>query len=185
MIDLTIKSLPNTVCVNGRDYSIYTDYRLWMRFEIAVSKMKPSDRIDVSYLFKNDHPVQCDIRELFKFSRPKNILPRLLRSSSEIVLDYEIDSDLIYSAFLGQYGIDLIDVSELHWHKFQALLRGLNNTTRLLEVMQARAYEKVTDKSYDPHEEMKLAWRIEGAVSEQDQEELDEFNDLFTRKEDT
>lgn len=180
MIDLTAKSLPNTVCVNGRDYSIYTDFRVWMKFEIAAARLGKNDRLDVSYLFKNECPEHCDIRELFKFSRPARILPRQMRSCDEIVLDYEIDADLIYSAFLGQYGIDLVDVEELHWHKFLALLYGLNNSTKLLEVMQFRVYRKNTDKDYDAYEEMKRAWRIEPPISEAEQAELDEFSNLFT-----
>lgn len=108
MMDLTKRSLPNTVSVGGRDFSIYTDFRLWMRFEIAVGKMKRGDNIDVSYLFKNDMPSYCDLRELFSFSRPESPLPRPISHSNVIALDYELDADLIYSAFLGQYGIDLI-----------------------------------------------------------------------------
>ena len=49
MIDLTKKALPNTVMVGGRAYSIYTDFRVWMRFEIAVSKLKRGEKIDISY----------------------------------------------------------------------------------------------------------------------------------------
>ena len=62
MIDLTKKALPNTVMVGGRAYSIYTDFRLWMSFEISVSKMKRGETIDISYLFKNDMPSYCDLR---------------------------------------------------------------------------------------------------------------------------
>ena len=182
MIDLTAKSLPNTVCVNGRDYSIYTDFRKWMKFEIAVARLRGNEKLDVTYLFKNECPEHCDIQELFQFSRPARILPRQMRSCDEIVLDYEIDADLIYSAFLGQYGIDLLDVKELHWHKFLALLYGINSSTKLLEVMQFRAYRKNTDKDYDAYEEMKQAWRIEPQISEAEQMELDKFNDLFTQR---
>ena len=177
MIDLTKKSLPNTVSVGGRDYSIYTDFRVWMRFEIAVNKMKCEDKIDVGYLFKNDKPVYCDLRELFAFSKPFSPLPRPLHHSDVITLDYELDSDLIYAAFLGQYGIDFCEVKELHWHKFLALLKGLNDSTRLREIMGYRCYEK-SDSKKDPYEEMRRAWEIE-YISEEDQSELDEFSRMF------
>ena len=127
MIDLTKKTLPNTVMVGGKAFSVYTDFRLWMRFEIEAGKLKPGEFLDISYLFKNDCPYQCDIRELFAFSHPKNELPRQTGyARNTIVLDYEHDSDFIYAAFLQQYGIDLCDVEELHWHKFLALLRGMD-----------------------------------------------------------
>ena len=179
MMDLTKKALPNTVMVGGRAYSIYTDFRLWMMFEISVSKMKRGETIDISYLFKNDMPAYCDLRELFKFSRPESPLPRQISHSNVIALDYELDSDLIYAAFLGQYGIDLFEVAELHWHKFLALLNGLNDSTKLREVMGYRCYEKSTDRDKDVYEELRRAWEIEQPISAEEQAELEKFSDLF------
>lgn len=178
MIDLTKKSLPNTVCVGGRDFSIYTDYRVWMKFEISTKSIHKGDRLDVRYLFKNDYPYNFDIYELFSFSRPKNILPRPIKSSDVIPLDYEIDSDLIYSAFLGQYGIDLVDVEELHWHKFLALLNGLNDEQKLSQVITYRCYEKPSGDK-DIYEILKSAWEIEPPLTEERKKELEEFNKLF------
>lgn len=180
MIDLTKRGLPNVVEINGSLYSIYTDFRLWMRFEIDVSRMRSvNDRIDVSYLFKNDMPPYCNIQELFAFSRPHTPLPRQIKHSSVTTLDFELDSDLIYAAFLGQYGIDLTEVKELHWHKFLALIRGLNESTKLREVMGYRCYEKATDKDRDIYEELRCAWEIEPVMSEEEADELEEFSKMF------
>lgn len=180
MLDLTKRALPNVVEIDGRTYSVYTDFRLWMRFEIEVGKLRPGENMDVSYLFKNEMPIYCSLNDLFSFSRPKNVLPREIRSTEVIVLDYELDSDLIFAAFLGQYGIDLIEVEDFHWHKFLALLRGLNESTKLREVMEYRCYEK-SDGKTDPYQEMKDAWAIE-RISDEEQAELDAFSELFTRK---
>ena len=99
--------------------------------------------------------------------------------SNVIALDYELDSDLIYSAFLQQYGIDLAEVKELHWHKFCALLRGITDDTKLGQVMQYRCYEKDTRKDIDVYEELKYAWEIETPLSGDEQQELDEFSKMF------
>lgn len=179
MLDLTQKSLPNTIRLGGRDFSIYTDFRLWMRFEIEVSKLQRGEMLDVSYLFKNECPERCDLSELFAFSRPTAPLPRVASQSDAIVLDYEIDADLIYSAFLGQYGIDLTEIEELHWHKFLALLKGLNETTKLREVMGYRCYKKSNNKDKDIYEELRRAWEIEPPMGEEEAEELEWFNKLF------
>lgn len=179
MIDLTKKSLPNTVNVGGRDFSIYTDFRVWLKFIISASKMRQDDVMDVSYLFKNEKPDYCPMHELIAFAKPKSELPRQIKHSDVITIDYELDSDLIYSAFLGQYGIDLIDVKELHWHKFLALLNGLNDSTKLREVMGYRCYEKSMDKDRDVYEELRRAWEIEPPISEEEQKELDDFSKLF------
>lgn len=179
MMDLTKRGLPNVVEIDGSLYSVYTDYRLWMRFENEVAKMQPGDHIDVSYLFKSDMPDYCSIPDLFVFSRPKSELPRSVGGSDVIVLDYELDAELIYAAFLGQYGIDLIDVEELHWHKFLALLKGLNEQTKLREVMGYRCYEKrVSDEHRDVYEELRRAWEIE-RISPAQQMETEKFSSYF------
>ena len=178
MMDLTKRGLPNVVEIDGIPYSIYTDFRVWMRFSIAVSKMKSTDRIDISYLFKNERPTYCNIADLMTFCRPENPLPRAIRSSNVVVLDYELDADLIYSAFLGQYGIDLVEVQELHWHKFLALLNSLNESTKLREVMGYRCYEKNNDKDYDVYAEMRRAWEIE-RITEEEQAEIEKFSNYF------
>lgn len=180
MMDLTKRALPNTVVVGGKAYSVYTDFRLWMKFEIALSHMKSGDHIDVGYLFKNDMPLYCPLEELLVFCRPKNPLPRQLKQSDVIVIDYELDADLIYAAFLGQYGIDLVDIEELHWHKFLALLKGINDSTKLREVMGYRCYEEQDHTIENPYRELRAAWEIE-RVSEEEQAQLENFSSTFER----
>lgn len=174
MIDLTKKALPNTITVDGKAYSIYTDYRLWLRFMIDVEDKK-SD-FDVSYLFKNEMPERVGISTLMKFASPKNELPRPVEHSNDVLLDFKLDSDLIYSAFMGQYGIDLVDIEHLHWHKFLALLSGVTEGTKLYDVMGYRAYDK--NQKGNPYEKMKKAWKIEKQLAD-NQEEAEAFEKLF------
>lgn len=158
---------------------VNTDFRAWMKFEIEVSKIRGNamQEVDVSYLFPGDAPEYFNINDLFVFSRPHSLLPRQITYRDVIVLDYELDADLIYAAFLEQYGIDLIEVDELHWHKFLALMKGLNSSTTLAKVMSYRGYEK-TDGRKDPYEELRRAWEIP-YLSEDEQEGLDGFSNLF------
>jgi hypothetical protein len=178
MIDLTKKGLPNVVEINGNSYSIYTDFRVWMRFVNETRHLKRGEYIDVRYLFKNEFPQHCDIRQLFDFCYPPCELPRRKRASSEILFDYELDGDYIYSAFISQYGIDLIEIEELHWHKFLALFRGLKDDEVMCKIMAYRGYEKTDDKK-DHALEMKDAWRIKYTTPEE-QEEMEKFSNLFT-----
>lgn len=180
MLDLTkVNSLPNTVSAEGREFLVSTDFRVWMRFEISLTKMKRDDLVPVDYLFLGDKPRYCRIEDLLVFSRPRNELPRPVFGRSDVItIDYELDADLIYSAFLGQYGIDLVDIEHLHWHKFLALLSGLNDSTRLREVMGYRCYEKSTEKEDIWRLKLKRAWEID-RVSPEEKEELEEFSNLF------
>lgn len=181
MIDLTKNSLPDVITINGRDFLIHTDFRVWLKFEISLTKMNPKDIIDVSYLFKNEKPSYCPISDLIAFSRPRNELPRNVFGKSDvIVIDYELDADLIYSAFMEQYGIDLLEVEHLHWHKFLALLAGIGENTKLREVMGYRCYEKSTEKEDVLRNKLRRAWEI-NRTSLTEKEELDEFSKLFQK----
>lgn len=54
-------------------------------------------------------------------------------------LDFEHDGEYIYSSFMLDYGIDLIDEQgEMPWKKFIALFQGLSEKTKIREVMRIR-----------------------------------------------
>lgn len=182
MIDLTKKkSLPNILCINGKDFSIYTDFRVWMRFIIEATKaLREGKRVNAAYLFKNDMPFHVRIHDLLNFANPKSDLPRRIRPADDdaVILDYSIDADLIYAAFMQQYGIDLVEIEYLHWHKFLALLKGLNGT-KLDDVMRWRSYKKDTRKNVDINDELKDAWEIRVEPTAEEKAELEEFSKQF------
>lgn len=182
MLNLTTKkSLPNTISFRGKDFSIYTDFRVWMRFMIDVNKNTMSrTAFDVSYLFKNEMPIGITIESLLSFASPTSPIPRRIKNDDErvISLDYTLDSDLIYAAFLQQYGIDLMEIEYLHWHKFIALLKGLRGT-KLDEVMGYRNYKKETRKNYDPYQALRDAWEIIPEASEEEKQQMQDFSKQF------
>ena len=58
------------------------------------------------------------------------------------VLDFEHDGEYIYSSFMLDYGIDLIDEQgRLPWKKFIALFQGLSENTKIREVMRIRSMD--------------------------------------------
>lgn len=177
MIDLTKRGLPSVVEINGRPYSIKTDFRVWMKFANQVKRMRADEYIDVSYLFVDEKPGYCDLNILIAFCFPKSELPRQKGGSKEILFDYEIDGAHIYAAFMSQYGIDLIDIEELHWYKFLALFKGLKDDEIISKIMAYRGYEK-RDNKKDPYLDLKEAWRIE-YISPEEQAKIDEFNNMF------
>lgn len=70
--------------------------------------------------------------------------------------DIRYDGDYIYASFLQAYGIDLFDVQgELHWKKFNALLSGLPEGTKLMEVIKIRKWKPQKGDSTEYKEEMR------------------------------
>ena len=150
-----------------------------MRFETQLLRWREGDDFPIDYLFKNEVPFNPDLSDLLAFSRPQSELPRKIADDDDtVVIDWELDAELIYAAILGQYGIDLFEVKNLHWHKFLAMLKGLNEQTKLREVMQYRLYKRDNNKNVDQYERLKSAWEIR-RLSQEDEQELEEFNRIF------
>ena len=68
-----------------------------------------------------------------------NANKRPYKKDSKKVFDFSQDSDLIYSSFMQQYGIDLYnEIDKLDWRKFVWLLHGLGTETKLQKVIDIR-----------------------------------------------
>ena len=60
---------------------------------------------------------------------------------------FDYDMDLIFAAFMQQYGINLLRTN-MHWWEFKALLNGLNDDTKFVQVVGYRTADlsKIKDK---------------------------------------
>lgn len=182
MINLSKKNLPCAVEVHGRFYPVHTDFQYFVTFARMAKEKHSADDYDFIY----DGLIPSDKLEGFhalaKFAFPKKELPKDLgNTADEIVLDYEKDADLIYSAFYHYYNIDLMDSSlHLHWYKFIALLDGIKET-RMNDVMGYRMYTPSQNDGKEYKAQMlrlKEMWRIEEPLTEEEQAEVDKFEKL-------
>ncbi|MCM1159382.1 MAG: bacteriophage Gp15 family protein [Bacteroidales bacterium] len=181
MIDLTQKNMQDTIEVGNEIFSIYTDFRIWMRFVIEFENWDKKGELNISYLFKNSIPVfRCreDYSSIFSFAYPINVVPRGEHSNIK-VLDYVIDADYIYSAFYQQYGVDLLE-TDMHWHKFNSLLNGICDGTKLHEIMGYRSYTGEKIKSQDDlYKKLRDRWELPLVQTKEDLEAEEEFNNYF------
>lgn len=70
--------------------------------------------------------------------------------------DIRCDGDYIYSSFVQAYNMDLFDMQgKLHWRKFNALLSGLPEGTKLMEVIKIRKWKPQKGDSTEYKEEMR------------------------------
>lgn len=185
MIDLTQKSLPSTICVNGRDFLLKTDYRNWLQLDRNLQGNDSPTFQDIICVLdeKCVIPYNDELEDLFYAIRDflvnKNTCPKD-SGGGESVIDFEIDGEYIYAAFLQQYGIDLVDIEYLHWHKFLALFRSLSDNTMLGKIMSYRGYSK-DDKSYEEQmRELKSMWQLPTHYTEEELEKIDEFEKYFS-----
>lgn len=93
--------------------------------------------------------------------------------------DIRFDGDYIYASFLQAYGIDLFDFQgKLHWKKFNALLSGLPEGTKFMEVIKIRKWKPQKGDSAEYKEEMRRLqkdYALPNEVIEEDEEYEEEF----------
>ena len=93
--------------------------------------------------------------------------------------DIRYDGDYIYASFLQAYGIDLFDVQgKLHWKKFNALLSGLPEGTKFMEVIKIRKWKPQKGDSAEYKEEMRRLqkdYALPYEIIDEDEEYEEEF----------
>lgn len=125
------KVVPESVTLDdGTTVAIDADFRTVLKCFRVLSDpgLRESQKqyLLVKWFFKNR--LVSDAYRIFgEFACSKNTDGEY----SDPVMDFEQDSDAIFSSFMQAYGIDLIDVPFLHWYKFKALFAGLGSDTAI------------------------------------------------------
>ena len=119
-----------------------THFKRWVAFEIIMTNPKLSDEIKAGAILplclkKLPSRIDVAITACMKFYGGGKSEEKKGKSIAKPVYSFLYDSELIYSAFMSQYGIDLA-VSDMHWYKFGALFKGLKANNKIAEVMQVR-----------------------------------------------
>ena len=193
---MTASSLPSTVAVDGVHVDINTGHRAGVKFTSVLEDSSLSDEDKLSQalgIYYKDRDVsRHDTTALIKgaltfysydpsayYGKTKSALSKGggKPHRSKQLISYIKDDALIYAAFLQQYGIDLAD-SELHWHKFRALLDGLTEDTQLVKVMRYRSV-KLGDVSTEErkfYRDMQEFYSLE-QISDAEAEQLSALED--------
>lgn len=163
MIDLKKAVLPSAVEVEGILYYVHTSFKYWIRF-LELSSDKDATLADFDFMYSDQDNIPVDriagFKALTDFCNPPQELPRG-SSGDEKAVDYAIDADYIFAAFLEQYGIDIVE-SDMHWYKFQSLFRGLHDT-KLNEIIGYRLWEsdgRKPDRYTRQMEKLRAAWEL-------------------------
>ncbi len=170
------KDLPQTVEVGGKHYEIQTDHYWWFMFSrlLKDSKNIPTDTVDGFFIGETPENKEDAFSALFGFYYEEKELPRKTDDEEEKkkVLDYDIDSDLLYSALLQCYGVDLFEKA-LHWHKVRAMITGLVGT-KLNDIIGYRC----SNPTYKEKEMLKVkeAWELPQVEEEGAIDALEAFN---------
>lgn len=170
MIDLRFKELPSYIECDGNFYEVNTDFRAWIEFEYRLRVMRQV----WDGIFANEVPNSIDWYDsAFEFLQSKNATPRTSGSGGARALDYILDGDYIVAAFQQAYSIDLTTIDYLHWHRFNALLNGLPDSTKLAKIMGYRVWKPTKKDSDAQMKELKNIW----ALPEPEDDDLSDWAD--------
>lgn len=176
--NILLDDLPRAVNICGTEYAIDTDFRTAIRFTLLMQDDHVDEwaKIDIAlYMFLGDAPIpdtQQAVDALMWFYRCGKPEPKGghgCRRPRQIY-DFDHDADLIYAAFLGQYGIDLQSVG-LHWWAFRALFIGLSEDTELMKVISYRSIEITNDMSSEQKKRYRKLKKIYSLPDKRTEEE--------------
>ena len=168
-MNILLDDLPEYITVKGKQYFADTDFRTMIILEKVINDKSIDNatrvRNTIDLILTEEQPVEIDLaidEILFLYScgkRNKGVKMRPKNGDVELkpkqIFDYEHDAPYIYAAFLSQYRIDLNEIQFLHWWKFQALFRSLDDDCKIAQIMSYRAAD--LDKIKDKNERSRIA----------------------------
>ncbi|MFK8242811.1 MULTISPECIES: Gp15 family bacteriophage protein [unclassified Facklamia] len=125
--------------------------------------LAPQEALEVLQLVIEEHiQPKTDKVKPIEYDLMGNPLPQLKQEEEDDIGDerplfsFKHDSDYIYASFMQAYGIDLIDKQDnLHWRKFNALLNGLPDNTKFMNVLRIRSWKPSKHDDAKYKEEMR------------------------------
>ncbi len=164
-MNIITDGLPDFVAVKSVKYKVLTDFRIWMEFDRILHQKDISAKDKIMMIMCLCLDLKCgiilpeDAMEMMgalsrfylcgKEGRNENAVKK------ERAYDFSEDSGLIYSAFLTQYGIDLLSVPYMHWYVFCSLLEGLESSREFVKVMRYRLSEPEKEQNPEKRKYLK------------------------------
>lgn len=193
-MNMLIDLLPERVKLGGTEYPINTNFRASILFELMMEDDSvPDDEkaIKALELYYPKRPPAALLYEAVdallwfykagkeeKVIKPKAKMDGSMADEEEEIEDrikriysFEYDDDYIYSAFLTQYHIDLQDIDYLHWWKFRAMFRALDENCQFCKIMGYRSIKinnKMTKEQKAFYRHMKAAYALPIPLEEQE-----------------
>lgn len=177
MFSILTDRLPDRITVDGEECLINTDFKRWIIFETVLTdgRIKDEDKLAVVLpvcLKKMPSSIERAVRACLDFYRGNDKKAEGNEPAGKPVYSFLYDADLIFSAFMSQYKIDL-STEDMHWYKFKALFKGLGADSKLAEVMQIRNLDlsEIKDREIkNRYRELKKIWQLPDLRSSEEKE---------------
>ncbi len=167
-MNLLIDRPPETVLIKGTEYEINSDFRTSVLFELLIQDEDVSNVDKVVKAIELYFPIipSEEIRDIFgaimwfyccgRTDKERKLMREEDQENegskedeqeeAERIYSFDYDDEYIYSAFLQQYGINLVATKYLHWWEFRAMFKGLDNC-EFVKIMNYRATKITSEMS--------------------------------------
>ena len=187
-MNILIDYLPTKFEIDGKEYEINYDFRTSILFCLLMNDPELTEEEKISQGLRLYYPIiPSNIEEAYKkilffYSRGKEENnkkvkqgKRIFKRNTKKAYDFEADSDLIFSAFMTQYNINL-NRENLHWWEFIALFNSLKDDTEIVKIMNYRTIDinSIEDKKERKmYKQLQDYYALENKISKEEQELLD------------
>lgn len=192
-MNILIDNLPKKF----KNVNLNTDFRNWVAFEILLQDKNKTDeekfgkiidltiKDNVEVLLYKLNGNEKEFKELMDYilkfyagSFDERELKRARQNESKennkkLIYSFEYDADYIFSSFYECYGIDLT-TTKMHWWKFKALLKGLNEECLFSKILGYRSMKissKMSKEEKKFYKEKKRIYALPDLRSEEEKEE--------------
>lgn len=168
-----LDNFPHQVKIEEAVYDINSDYKSVLMImqllenQLFTDEEKLLNSLNIFYKGKIPKDISKAYSSMIDFMRMYEDIQNNKKVNK--VLDYEIDSGRIYSAFRQVYQIDLI-TQKIHWFLFNCLLENISEgKPKLIEIIQLRTME-LDDKM--PTKQKALLRKLKREYSLEKQEDV-------------
>lgn len=182
-MNILIDIVPDTVEIDGIDYSIDTNFRTGILFELLMQDRslttteKVATALNLYYPKLPPNILEATNKIMWFYmcgestDTPNNTDESYSRPQQ--IYSFEHDAELIYAAFMTQYDINLQTIDYLHWWEFRALFRGLDESNKIVEVMSIRSMQitkNMTKEQRNYYRKMKELYKLPDNRTEEEKE---------------
>ena len=188
-MNILLDYLPTSFSIDGKKYEFNYDFRTSILFCLLMQDTELTEEEKILQGLQLYYPViPSNVEEayekiLYFYSRGNDIEDnkkvkqgkRIFKRNNNRAYDFEVDSDLIFTAFMTQYNINL-NKENLHWWEFMALFNSLNDTNEIVKIMNYRTIyiNSIEDKKErKTYKQLQDYYSLENVITAEEKEHLE------------
>lgn len=187
-MNILIDYLPTSFVINNKTYEFNSGFRESIIFTLMMQDDSLTDEEKILGALKLYYPIipkdtEKALEKIYWFYSKGNVEEdnkkvkqgkRIFKRNNKKAYDFEVDSDLIFTAFMSQYNINL-NKENLHWWEFTALFNSLNDDNEIVKIMNYRTIDLTSiedKKERKMYSDLQKYYSLENRISKEEQELL-------------